>query len=177
MSCSPLYNSPNRTSNVKRKMPESFYRPPVLKTQLFSAQEIINQRNIHHSHTASLPIENPAPLKSNLNSASSVNNLYDNPAPVNHQSLSNSSNNLYPMPTDSPKQAYPNPVQQQFFHAKTFSLPVSFDPNPMQSPNTYLSTSQTFAPPMRNYNPNGDIPLPPGWECEKASNGRFYYIK
>lgn len=175
MSSSPLFNSPNRSANVKRKIPDSFYRPPVLKTQLFSAYDT-HQRVIHHSHTNSLPVEAPTPLKSNPNlvSSGSISNIYEKSNTKVHP-LAQHTSTTKPLLNDQVKSPYSpiiNKLQDtQYFHSKTYSLPVSFDPNPI------LTTQQTFVPPVRNYNPNGDIPLPPGWDFEKTSNGQIYYIK
>ena len=186
LSNSPLSNSPNRNSNVKRKIPDSFYKPPVLKTQLFS----IEQRSIHHAHTNSLPVETPLQMTTpNLHSTSSFNNLYEA---------------AYTTPTKQPQTAQPmmnnhfansnpiginNPVinkhldQPQFGnqagqHVKTYSLPVSFEPSTyVNNGNGYMSNSQVLPPPTRNFNNAIDIPLPPHWEAQKTANGQVYFIK
>jgi hypothetical protein len=183
MSNKSLVNSPSRASNVKRKMPESFYRPPVFKTQLFSGS-IESQRIIHHAHTSSLPVEVPnAPI--NLTLAQSVNNLNVTQPnfinPVNKpdslylknivSAESNGSNNaIYASiaPKAIASQQYLTPQ-----HVKTYSLPVSFDPTTSNS----SGNSGMEPPPSRVYNKNGDIPLPPGWDYQKTATGQVYYIK
>jgi hypothetical protein len=181
-------DSPTRTNtNAKRKMPDTFYKPSVTKTHLISACNLEpqnQQRKIFHPHTASLPIDtqvlpphnsSPNPLSSQptLNSTGSANNLYEPKFP--YPNMMPPSNNVIP------NLNYPNHLTVGQ-HVKTYSLPIPFEPkNP--SPlvnNAYMSNSQSSLqpPPMRNYNmPYGDIPLPSGWEAERAPNGQIYYIK
>ncbi|CAF0723547.1 unnamed protein product [Brachionus calyciflorus] len=170
MSNNPLINSPSRISHAKRKMPDSFYRPPVQKTQLFSASEIL-PRSIHHSHTNSLPVDVPPQQLANISNALSVNNLYEKSnSPKVQQSV------FYAPQVEHTRGISPlvGKPEQQFFHAKTFSLPCTFDPNNQSNP--YAVNTQNFAPPLRTQNPNGDIPLPPGWSSEKTPTGQTYFI-
>ena len=179
-------DSPTRMgTNAKRKMPDTFYKPTVTKTHLISACNLEpqnQQRKILHAHTASLPIDTQAlpinqthPISSQptLNSSGSTNNLYEMATPIANMN----STNVNAIPNLN----YPNHIAIGQ-HVKTYSLPIPFEPkNP--SPlvnNPYISNSHNSLqpPPMRNYNmPYGDIPLPNGWEAERAPNGQIYYIK
>ena len=77
-------------------------------------------------------------------------------------------------PAGFPFNQYPGVAfaQQQSQHSKSFSLPVSFDPQ-HQQPNQ----AQMLPPPERACHLNGDVPLPTGWVSEKAPNGQTYYYK
>lgn len=168
MSNNSLIGSPNRISHAKRKMPESFYRPPVQKTQLFSASEILPHA-IHHSHTNSLPIDTTPQQPANLSNAHSANNLYDK-----SNSMKNPSH-MYFSKNDNPIGISPLvKSEQQYFHSKTYSLPCTFDPIQQSH---LMGNSQNLGPPVRSQNPMGDIPLPPGWTSEKTSTGQTYFIK
>lgn len=187
-----LTSSPTRNI-VKRKMPESFYKPPVLKTQVCSL-EAIHQN--HHAHTFSLPSLNeptnkPLPHHGNNNNnsqmhlatitTSSIGSLND-PSHFNttHGPVNTFNNNSF----TSQQHQMPSSLQQQQLHAKTFSLPVSFDPN------TYLVNSRNdlndatpstssmaqLQPPSSNFNQCIDVPLPPGWQAEKTPTGQVYFI-
>ncbi len=178
-------DSPTRMgANAKRKMPDTFYKPSVTKTHLVSACNLETQnqqRKVLHTHTASLPIDTHA-LPNNsthqlssqpsLTSSGSANNLYEHK--LNNMIPTN--NNISPIPNVN----FPNHLAVGQ-HVKTYSLPIPFEPknpSPLVS-NTYMSNSQTLQPPpMRNMNmPYGDIPLPSGWDAERAPNGQIYYIK
>ena len=171
-----LINSPGRS---KRKMPDTgIYKPAVLKTHLVSETQISTE--IYHSHSNSLSIENGINVVG---------------AHLPHQTSSNSMSNVYNLSHQYNPNSYvqPNlepPMNAMYLnshamsatashHAKTFSLPVSFDPNSPfmhNNPMKYHSNN-SLQPPARGYNPNGDVPLPNGWSCERASTGQFYYIK
>lgn len=171
MSNNSLIGSPNRISHAKRKMPESFYRPPVQKTQLFSASEIL-PRSIHHSHTNSLPADVPPQHLVNLPNAHSANNLFDK-----SNILKPPAHMYYSPKNESPLAISPLvKSEQQFFHSKTYSLPCTFDPV-QQNAHLTGNTNQSLAPPSRSQNPMGDIPLPPGWHTEKTPTGQTYFIK
>lgn len=75
--------------------------------------------------------------------------------------------------------SFQSSIQPQ--HVKTFSLPVSFEngvggavpPGTMSN----ASSSGMLPPPIRPFNSQGDIPLPPGWDFQQAPNGQIYFIK
>lgn len=210
-------NSPNRVNNmnVKRKMPETFYRPPVLKTQLFSAgfvengglhqtQPQIHPRIIQHSHTNSLPVvvdnlsqQQQQPLMTTAVSTTSLINTQQQspmktiiptssphlfqtqpqPQPIIIQNIHHPNHHHHqqqPLQQHSDVFMTSNSMQQQ--HAKTYSLPVSFD---VVANSSGLTMQQQMAPPppIRTFNSHGDIPLPPGWDFQQTSNGQLYYIK
>lgn len=71
-------------------------------------------------------------------------------------------------------------------HVKTFSLPVAFDSQAPFMPNSSYNYPYNYTnpalqyqqPPNRVYYPNGDVPLPTGWSCERTTpTGQFYYFK
>lgn len=170
MSTNSLIGSPSRISHAKRKMPESFYRPPVQKTQLFSASEIL-PHSIHHSHTNSLPVDASPQQLASLANAHSANNLYDKSKSVKNTS------HMYYLPKNDAQLAISPLVksEQQYFHSKTYSLPCTFDP--VQQNSHLMGNGHNLAPPSRSQNPIGDIPLPPGWSSEKTPTGQPYFIK
>jgi hypothetical protein len=193
-----IANSPSRNL-VKRKIPESFYKPPALKTQVCSLEA-------NHAHTFSLPsLDTPNTVAINssriknahhYNHANQKVHATGSTSSLNEQSNFNSPfinngpqfNNSFTPQTHQQNNLYHNQMllqqqQHQQLHAKTFSLPVSFDPN------TYLvnnsrnnDTNQThqvlqvLQPPSSIFSQNIDVPMPPGWTSEKTSSGQVYYI-
>ena len=186
----------NRNSSlVKRKIPDTFYAPPVLKTQVFSSNELTQspqhklplRAHINHSHTNSLPVDtmHPAfnPTQSNLHPTGSVNNLTElnpnaslfNTTPMKsqiqqqqHQQSMYASYSPMHLTNENTKVNQSNYVNQSQ-HAKTYSLPVSFDP---QQADSYAQ----LQPPIRNKH-LGDIPLPEGYTYETTPSGQIYFIK
>jgi hypothetical protein len=63
------------------------------------------------------------------------------------------------------------PQQTTQSHSKSYSLPVEFQ----GSQNVFFS-GQLPPPATRITHINGDIPLPPGWECERTSSGQAYFL-
>jgi len=195
-----LTSSPTRNL-VKRKMPESFYKPPVLKTQVCSI-EAIHHQNHNHTHTFSLPSLNEtkntkSPLQHNRQSpliaTGSIDNINEHSHFNQPQNPTSQFNSSFKAQTSTQQHIHQNlmpplqPSHQQLHHAKTFSLPVSFDPN------TYLLSSrndigtkssslssnahlQQLQPPSSSFNQSIDVPLPPGWQSEKTSTGQVYFI-
>lgn len=185
-----MQNLNNRNNIVKRKIPESFYAPPVLKTQVFSSE--LQRSHINHSHTNSLPVETvqytTQPSINNLNSTGSFNNLTDQ---SNYSSFQQQQHVPVPQQLQQQQQPIAFPNQQvmnvinennQSQHAKTYSLPVSFDNPPLINSN---NNNNQFAnthlqPPLKNSKNliQGDIPLPEGYTCEvDKSTGQIYFIK
>jgi hypothetical protein len=208
-----LTNSPSRNL-VKRKIPESFYKPPALKTQVCSLEAIHASSN--HAHTFSLPsldspnIKNPnlthhhhhhnhanqvhaRGSTGSLNEPSTFNSHFNKHSIMQQQGtqFNNSftpqmhqQNNLFHNQMLQQQQQH----QQQQLHAKTFSLPVTFDPNTYtnQSAASSLTTSGSnnnnihhqgvLQPPSSAFSQNIDVPMPPGWTSEKTSSGQVYYI-
>jgi hypothetical protein len=169
-----ITNSPNRGSgSTKRKAPDtSIYKPPVMKTHLVSESQIQspylnNHYSHHHSRTNSQPYDEKLQNATNMMNRSTLgsnSNLYNS---------SQYNNSQPPTPYyQKPATHFPSHLVPTH-HAKTFSLPVNFDPY-MQHPNPQNPYEQ---PPTRTFNPNGDVPLPAGWSCERAPSGQFYYIK
>jgi hypothetical protein len=170
------HNSPNRSAMAKRKMPDTFYKPPLLKTQLFQPSsgstlpEMASpqHRIIHHSHTNSLPVDTsqlPANNSSNLNpnvqplgSAASTSNLYDHRMPINQAVNFNS------MPSTTVGQS----------HVKTFSLPVPFDQQQAMASSASFVTSSSSAY-VNNQRPGNGFEA--GWEAERTPTGQVYYFK
>ena len=62
-------------------------------------------------------------------------------------------------------------------HVKTFSLPVAFDPSSYIMNKNAHHSNTVLPPPMRSFNQNIDVPLPPGWQSEKTATGQVYFIK
>ena len=176
-------SSPTR-GLAKRKMPESFYKPPLLKTQICSLEQHTtttvppharsHSHSSHHAHTFSLPV-----VDAQLNSASqqvlsgggggggatmahtgSTGHLYE------HSYASSHLHAAPPPPVSSQTSSF---VGHAFQHAKTFSLPVSFNPY-MVGGSGGGGGGHAVLP------SNIDIPLPPGWQAEKTASGQTYFI-
>ena len=169
----------NRGNLVKRKISEAFYEQPTLKPQVFA-------RTINHSHTSSLPVEAPLTAVHNPNLSNSINNLSETfiqpsiaavgtaAASPSRSSLHQSKENLHHVSAHPSAGLRKFPTHlNQFQHVKTHSLPVPMCAENLDYANKYKST----APPNRNANVNGDVPLPPGWSFEKTSAGQIYFIK
>jgi hypothetical protein len=148
------------------------------------------------SHCSSFSFDdtmNKYPPMANLptqNKPSSINNLYEVGVNANQHGIYN--NPAAPVMNIQHQQ----PLKPSFSnlmpsHSKTFSLPVDMGHAPfgpsahgagyhphMQPSHMYGGmVPGQLQPPARSVNPNGDIPLPNGWSCERSSTGQFYYIK
>jgi hypothetical protein len=186
MSSTNLTNSPSRgTSQAKRKMPDTnVYKPPVLKTHLISESQMSPK---HHT---------PSPVSATaISNHTSSFSFDDTNKPVVTAPITASQ--FQPHLHQPPHLMRPNFPNLVSNHVKTFSLPVDmhqaqvpFMPNHIyQQPghvhglNTmpaHMAPHQQqhqFQPPVRSFNPNGDIPLPNGWSCERSATGQFYYLK
>lgn len=193
---------PSRNSSlIKRKIPDTFYAPPVLKTQVFSSSEIISQpkvppqqrSHINHSHTNSLPVDTSStahPFSQatpNIHPSGSVNNLAELTSsaqftPMKTQQQQQQQSQIYstysPMHMSAESKLAQSNYVNQSPHAKTYSLPVSFDQQQQQQQQqqgNYSSTNHLLQPPVRNKH-LGDIPLPEGYTYETTPTGQIYFI-
>lgn len=107
-----------------------------------------------------------------LRNQQSESNSFYKSALLQHQqqALGYSTQNLFYQQQNArfmPQQQPPQSIQS---HSKSYSLPAEF-----HGPQTVFFSGQ-LPPPTRITNINGDIPLPPGWECERTTSGQAYFI-
>ena len=154
-----------RNSLVKRKIPDTFYAPPILKTQVFSNEQ---RSHINHTHTNSLPLHDHCIATIN-NLTGSYTNLCETtqckfevkqqPDYVNDHMLSNSLNHANMNENISIQPSFANHFSMNHSqHSKTYSLPVLFEqpskPHKLNDPvlNFNDSNFQNFQPPIPNKN-------------------------
>lgn len=176
---------------------------PPQQTTTINATIIQHQHTYHHHHPAmNMPPQSTA-VPSNNNAYASTNmnpyqtSMYNQSGPyyqygspstsmINHVPPPQQQQHVYasPKPGSQTTETFGSPsIQAQ--HVKTYSLPVAFDggglgtvgnmPNLTATPSSSSSSMQP--PPIRPFNSQGDIPLPPGWDFQQAPNGQIYYIK
>ena len=157
----------SRNILVKRKIPDTFYAPPVLKTQVFSNEQL---SHINQTHMNSLPLQEKITYTNLCEGIQSkfVNNFE---FPEKQQAVNRNDQVLSCSPIHTTmnenKKLIPS-VANNFMmnHCKTYSLPVSFEEQYQHhmlndsALNYNARNSQIWHPPTRNENyVKGDIKI------------------